>query len=197
MAASPPIIALRDVRLTLGGAPLFMGVDLALSRGQRVALVGRNGAGKSTLMRIIAGRLEPDGGDVFRQPGVRGQIVVPAREGQQAQVEFIVRLVEGDEVAHARRRDAGAGMARVDKQHVEPARPQFHGAGGADDAGADDDRVRLFHANAGSVGRQARAVRIVCSTLARRSPASGRRGARTRSFEPITIASASLMFWTR
>jgi ATP-binding cassette subfamily F protein uup len=70
MAASPPIIALRDVRLTLGGAPLFMGVDMALSRGQRVALVGRNGAGKSTLMRIIAGRLEPDGGEVFRQPGM-------------------------------------------------------------------------------------------------------------------------------
>jgi ATP-binding cassette subfamily F protein uup len=70
MAASPPIIALRDVRLTLGGAPLFMGVDLALSRNQRIALVGRNGAGKSTLMRILAGRLEPDGGEVFRQPGM-------------------------------------------------------------------------------------------------------------------------------
>ncbi|MBI1360967.1 MAG: ATP-binding cassette domain-containing protein [Alphaproteobacteria bacterium] len=69
MAAAPPIIALRDVRLTLGGEPLFMGVDLALARGQKIALVGRNGAGKSTLMRILAGRAEPDGGDVFRQPG--------------------------------------------------------------------------------------------------------------------------------
>ncbi len=58
MAAAPPIIALRDVRLTLGGEPLFMGVDLALARGQKIALVGRNGAGKSTLMRILAGRIE-------------------------------------------------------------------------------------------------------------------------------------------
>jgi ATP-binding cassette subfamily F protein uup len=70
MPPSPPIAALRDVRLTLGGAPLFLGVDIALSKGQRVALVGRNGAGKSTLMRILARQIEADGGEVFIQPGV-------------------------------------------------------------------------------------------------------------------------------
>ncbi len=56
--------------LTLGAAPLFTGVDLALARGERMALVGRNGAGKSTLMRILGGAIEPDGGEVFTQPGV-------------------------------------------------------------------------------------------------------------------------------
>ena len=70
MAATPPIVVLKDVRLTLGGEPLFTGVDLSLSRGERMALVGRNGAGKSTLMRIIAGEAEPDGGELFLQPGV-------------------------------------------------------------------------------------------------------------------------------
>jgi ABC transport system ATP-binding/permease protein len=69
MAPAPPIAALRDVRLTLGGTPLFTGVDLALSRGQKMALVGRNGAGKSTLMRILAGEIENDGGEIFIQPG--------------------------------------------------------------------------------------------------------------------------------
>jgi ATP-binding cassette subfamily F protein uup len=68
--AGVPIAALRNVRLTLGGAPLFLGVDFALARGERAALVGRNGAGKSTLMRILAGRLEADGGEIFKQPGV-------------------------------------------------------------------------------------------------------------------------------
>ncbi len=56
--------------LTLGATPLFTGVDLSLARGERMALVGRNGAGKSTLMRILAGAIEPDGGEIFMQPGV-------------------------------------------------------------------------------------------------------------------------------
>jgi ATP-binding cassette subfamily F protein uup len=70
MAAGPPIAVLKNVRLTLGGGPLFTGVDLQLARGERMALVGRNGAGKSTLMRIVSGETEPDGGEVFLQPGV-------------------------------------------------------------------------------------------------------------------------------
>ena len=68
--SQPPLLSLRDVRLTLGGAPLFAGVTFALSRGDRLALIGRNGAGKSTLMRLVAGRIETDAGEVFRQPGV-------------------------------------------------------------------------------------------------------------------------------
>jgi ATP-binding cassette subfamily F protein uup len=68
--AGPPIAVLRGVMLTLGAAPLFTGVDLALARGERMALVGRNGAGKSTLMRILGRAIEPDGGEIFMQPGV-------------------------------------------------------------------------------------------------------------------------------
>ncbi|MBK8837248.1 MAG: ABC-F family ATP-binding cassette domain-containing protein [Hyphomonadaceae bacterium] len=68
--AGPPIAVLRGVKLTLGATPLFDGVDLQLARGERMALVGRNGAGKSTLMRILARAIEPDGGEIFMQPGV-------------------------------------------------------------------------------------------------------------------------------
>ena len=71
MPPPAPIAALRGARYSLGGAPLFMGVDLALSAGQRLALVGRNGAGKSTLMRMLAGEIEPDSGEVFIQPGTQ------------------------------------------------------------------------------------------------------------------------------
>jgi ATP-binding cassette subfamily F protein uup len=69
MARTPPIVALQGVRLTLGAAPLFEGVDLSLFPGERTALVGRNGAGKSTLMRILSGAADADGGEIFRQPG--------------------------------------------------------------------------------------------------------------------------------
>jgi len=54
---------LKDVRLTLGGAPLFSGVNLAVRRGERACLVGPNGAGKSTLLRILAGAAEADAGE--------------------------------------------------------------------------------------------------------------------------------------
>lgn len=67
--AGPPLAILRGVTLTLGATPLFSGVSMQLTRGERMALVGRNGAGKSTLMRILAGTVEPDGGELFIQPG--------------------------------------------------------------------------------------------------------------------------------
>ena len=50
---------------------LFDGVDLALGAGVHACLVGRNGAGKSTLLRLLAGRIEPDGGDRVLKPGAR------------------------------------------------------------------------------------------------------------------------------
>src|ERR1700760_3890992 len=71
MAARPPIIALKDVRLADGPVMLFDGVDLGLEARTRACLVGRNGAGKSTLLRILAGMGEPDGGQRFIQPGIR------------------------------------------------------------------------------------------------------------------------------
>ncbi len=63
-----PLLQLTGIALTFGGAPLLEGVDLMVSAGERLCLVGRNGSGKSTLLRIAAGLVEPDGGTVFRQP---------------------------------------------------------------------------------------------------------------------------------
>ena len=71
MAARPPLIALKGVRLQDGQRPLFDGVDLAIEPRTRACLVGRNGAGKSTLMKIIMGQVEPDSGERAIQSGVR------------------------------------------------------------------------------------------------------------------------------
>jgi ABC transport system ATP-binding/permease protein len=67
---------LKNVRLSLGGAPLFEGVDMALVDGERACLVGLNGAGKSTLMRIFAGALEGDHGHVTWARGVRASLAL-------------------------------------------------------------------------------------------------------------------------
>ncbi len=67
--APPPLLALQDIRLSLGSAPLLDGAELAIGTGDRLCLVGRNGSGKSTLLRVAAGLLAPDGGTRFLQPG--------------------------------------------------------------------------------------------------------------------------------
>lgn len=59
---------MSDISLTFGGDPVFDQLGLVVQPGDRVALVGRNGSGKSTLMKVMAGLVEPD----------RGEIVVPA-----------------------------------------------------------------------------------------------------------------------
>ena len=66
---APPLIQLTDIALTFGGTPLLDGVELSVSAGERVCLVGRNGSGKSTLLKIAAGLIEPDRGTRFMQPG--------------------------------------------------------------------------------------------------------------------------------
>ncbi|MCP3418073.1 ABC-F family ATP-binding cassette domain-containing protein [Bradyrhizobium brasilense] len=67
--APPPLIQLKNISLTFGGTPLLTGVELSVSAGERVCLIGRNGSGKSTLLRIAAGLVEPDAGSRFVQPG--------------------------------------------------------------------------------------------------------------------------------
>ena len=65
---APPLLNLAGIKLTFGGTPLLDGADLAASSGDKIALVGRNGSGKSTLLKIAAGLIEPQDGEVFRQP---------------------------------------------------------------------------------------------------------------------------------
>jgi ABC transport system ATP-binding/permease protein len=63
------LLNLNNIGLTFGGKPVLEGVNLMLSEGERIALVGRNGSGKSTLLKIAARILEEDKGDRFLQPG--------------------------------------------------------------------------------------------------------------------------------
>jgi ABC transport system ATP-binding/permease protein len=66
--ALPPLIQLTDIGVSFGRPPLLDGVDLAVSAGERISLVGRNGSGKSTLLKIAAGLIEADRGTRFVQP---------------------------------------------------------------------------------------------------------------------------------
>jgi len=63
-AASPPAIAVSALRKAYGGIQALVGVDLAIEAGTVHAVVGENGAGKSTLMKILAGAVDADAGEI-------------------------------------------------------------------------------------------------------------------------------------
>jgi len=59
----PPLIQCRDLTKSFGARPLFEGVSITVSEGDRLGLIGPNGAGKSTLLKILAGLETPDSGE--------------------------------------------------------------------------------------------------------------------------------------
>ena len=66
-----PLITLQNVDFSVGGPLLLEDVVLSIEPGERIALIGRNGAGKSTLMRLMAGEIQADDGEIRREGGVR------------------------------------------------------------------------------------------------------------------------------
>ncbi len=65
---APPILKLDNMMLTFGGTPLLNGANLQVEPDDRICLVGRNGSGKSTLMKMAAGIVEPQSGEIFKHP---------------------------------------------------------------------------------------------------------------------------------
>ncbi len=56
---------------SFGGRTLFDALDLAVTGGERIALIGDNGTGKSTLIKLIMGEETPDKGYLYKGPAVR------------------------------------------------------------------------------------------------------------------------------
>jgi ATPase subunit of ABC transporter with duplicated ATPase domains len=65
------LLGAEALRLEFPTRVVFDSVTLGLQEGDRVGIVGRNGDGKSTLLRLLAGRMEPDGGRVTRRRDLR------------------------------------------------------------------------------------------------------------------------------
>ncbi len=65
-----PLVAASHVSMHFTGPLLLDDVTLAVEKGNRIGVIGRNGSGKTTLLKILAGKLEPTGGNVVRQRGI-------------------------------------------------------------------------------------------------------------------------------
>lgn len=65
------LLSLHGVTLAFGGDSVLEDVSLNVESGVRACVTGRNGEGKSTLLKVIAGRIEPDAGEIIRAPGLK------------------------------------------------------------------------------------------------------------------------------
>ena len=119
-----PLLQLNGISLTFGGDPVFSGLDLVVQPGDRIALVGRNGSGKSTLMKVMAGLVEPDKGEVIVGPGssVGYMEQDPDMKGFSTLGDFATSGLEPGEMYKVER--AGEGLK------FDPARPVETASGG-------------------------------------------------------------------
>lgn len=60
-----PLIQLNGISKSFDGIPVLNGVDAAVSKGKSSVILGKNGSGKSVLLKIAAGLIPPDAGDVI------------------------------------------------------------------------------------------------------------------------------------
>jgi len=110
---SRKLLVARGLTKSLGGRPLFEGLDLIITPGTRVGLMGPNGSGKTTLLDLLAGTILPDGGEIERAYGLRLVRFEQARTGlDPAQPLRHALAPEGDTVTFQGRSTHVASWAK-------------------------------------------------------------------------------------
>lgn len=122
--ARVPLLQLSGISLTFGGDPVFDDLSLVVQPGDRVALVGRNGSGKSTLMKVMAGLVEADKGEVVAGPGISVGYMEqdPDMAGFATLGDFAMYGLDPSDLYKVER--AGEGLK------FDPARPVSTASGG-------------------------------------------------------------------
>ena len=70
-APNPALISANELALTFDWQRVLDGVTLSVAPGEKVGLVGRNGCGKTSLLKILAGEIPADAGEISRRRGAR------------------------------------------------------------------------------------------------------------------------------
>lgn len=78
-----PVIEARGLVKSFGPTPALAGMDVTISRGESVAVMGASGSGKTTLLHVLAGITSPDSGSVVFHPSTGTPIAV-TRLGESA-----------------------------------------------------------------------------------------------------------------
>lgn len=91
-------ISLQNIVLNGGDGILFNQLNLTVSQGMKMAIVGRNGCGKSTLLRLISKQIQADDGTLFYQPGLTYSMLeqVPDLSKYESIFDFITDGMDPD-----------------------------------------------------------------------------------------------------
>jgi len=101
------MLTITDITCRVAGRPLLEGASLTLPTGHKAGLIGRNGTGKTTLLKLIAGEIQADTGEIRMPNGARmGRIAQEAPSGPQSLLETVLtadteRAQLLDEAEHA------------------------------------------------------------------------------------------------
>jgi len=85
-----PVMTLNHIAKAFGPQVLLDAVSLTINRGVRIGLIGRNGEGKSTLLKIMAGQMESDDGEITLRGGMHVAYLPQAPHFEAGQSVFHV-----------------------------------------------------------------------------------------------------------
>jgi ATP-binding cassette subfamily F protein uup len=107
------LLVTRGLTKAFGGRTVVKGLDLILTAGTRLGLLGSNGSGKTTLLKLLAGTLDPDAGEVERAENLRIVVFEQDRDSLDPAVSLRQALApEGDAVIHGGRQVHVAAWAK-------------------------------------------------------------------------------------
>lgn len=119
-----PLIRVQNASIAFGPTTVLNKVNLTIDSGARMALVGRNGEGKSTLLKIIAGEMLPDTGEIIASTGLKTaylpQAVPIDFEGTAYEVVASGLSKVGNVIAQYHRESHRLGMGETRSETGQP-----------------------------------------------------------------------------
>ena len=91
------LLSIKNIQVSFGGPAILVNVNLKIQPKERIGLLGRNGAGKSTLMKLIAGEILADSGEINKSSSLKvARLVQDVPTGTEGTIFQVVASGLGD-----------------------------------------------------------------------------------------------------
>lgn len=87
------LLLCRNLSKNLGDRLLFKGIDYSIKKGQRIGLIGPNGVGKSTFLKVLAGQIDYDDGEIVTQKNLK-LVYIPQVEEIEPELSILEAAVQ-------------------------------------------------------------------------------------------------------